>query len=236
MNREECIADAYLRSTGFKDIVFEPDGNVSPDFLIDGNIAVEVRRLNQNYFIEDEASGLEESRIPLFKLIELSLGKFDEQYNGFTYWVSVRFHRPIGTGNANKIAIANALTDFLRKQSMQSLEYNIKVTDNIYFRIRPAESVEGRVFRFAGGTDRESGGWVLNEFKMNFDYCVNEKSKNVGGRYNKYNIWWLILVDKIAYDFDKDERETIISMVRVNSFWEKVIVLNGLNGNNILEI
>lgn len=234
MNREENIAETYLKSLGFKDVVFEPDGNVAPDFLIDGKIAVEVRRLNQHYFTEDKTTGLEESRIPLFELMRLSLSEFDLQYKGVSFWVSISFHRPIGKGNTNKRAITKALTYYLSKPF--PLPCDIKVTESIYFRIFESKAVEGKVFRFAGGTDRESGGWVLNEFKKNFDHCVKEKSENIRGRYDKYTSWWLVMVDKIAYWFNEDEKKDIISIVRLNSFWDKVIVLNSLNGNNILEI
>jgi len=44
-----------------------------PDFSIDSRIAVEVRRLNQHFFTENEVQGLEEHQIPLFKLVELCL-------------------------------------------------------------------------------------------------------------------------------------------------------------------
>jgi hypothetical protein len=234
MNREENIAETYLKSLGFKDVVFEPDGNVAPDFLIDGKVAVEVRRLNQHYFTKDKAIGLEESIIPLFELLELSFSEFDWQYKGFSYWVSIKFHRPIGKGNTNRRAITKSLTYFLSKPFI--LPCDVKVTESIYFRILASQAVEGKVFRFAGGTDRESGGWMLDEFKKNFDHCVKEKSENIGSRYDKYTSWWLIMVDKIAHGFDEGEEKYIISMVRVNSFWDKVIVLDSLNRNNILEI
>ena len=80
MNREEKIAKVYLKSLGFKNVVFEPDGNIPPDFSIDGRIAVEVRRLNQNFFTKDEAQGLKEARIPLFRLLQSSLSEFDSHY------------------------------------------------------------------------------------------------------------------------------------------------------------
>jgi hypothetical protein len=85
MNREEKITETYLKSLGFKNVVFEPDGNIPPDFSIDGGIAVEARRLNQHFFAKDEAQGLEESRIPLFKLLESTLSEFDSGYEGFSY-------------------------------------------------------------------------------------------------------------------------------------------------------
>jgi hypothetical protein len=49
MNREEKVAKTYLEKLGLGEVLFEPNGNVPPDFLINGRIAVEVRRLNQHY-------------------------------------------------------------------------------------------------------------------------------------------------------------------------------------------
>ena len=234
MNREEKITEAYLKSLGFKDVVFEPDGNISPDFSIDGRIAIEVRRLNQHFFTKDEVRGLEETRIPLFKLLESSLSEFDSHYIGCSYWVSIRFHRPVEKGNTNKKAIVKALTDFLSRPF--PLPCDVKVTENIYFHIYPSQAVEGKVFRFAGGTDRESGGWVLAEFKKNFNHCVEEKTEKIKDLHDKYTSWWLLLVDQIAHGFNESEKDEVKSMVSVNTSWDKVVVLDSLTGNNILEI
>ena len=235
MKREEKITEAYLKSLGFKDIVFEPEGKSKlPDFRIDGNIAVEVRRLNQNYFMKNEVRGLEETRIPLFKLVESSLSEFDSHYKGCSYWVSIRFHRPVENGNANKKSIVKALSAFLSRPF--PLPCDVKVTENIYFHIYPSQAVEGKLFRFAGGTDRQSGGWVLAEFKKNFNYCVEKKTEKIKGLHDKYTSWWLVLVDQIAHGFNESEEKEVKSMVSVNFCWDKVIVLDSLNGNNILEI
>jgi len=88
------------------------------------------------------------------------------------------------------------------------LPCDIKVTENIYFHIWSSQAVEGRVFRFAGGTDRESGGFVLAEFKKNFDHCVKEKSEKIKGYHERYTSWWLVLVDKIAYGLMRMKRKT----------------------------
>ena len=59
-NEDEKIVYKYLQSLGYTDIIYEPDGNIPPDFLIDDTIAVEVRRLNlednqdQNEWIDSE--------------------------------------------------------------------------------------------------------------------------------------------------------------------------------------
>jgi hypothetical protein len=234
MKREEKITEAYLRSLGFKDVVFEPDGNISPDFSIDGRIAVEVRRLNQHFFTKDEVRGLEETRMPLFDLLKSSLSEFDSQYKGCSYWVSVRFHRPVEKGKTNRRAIAKALSHFL--SSPFPLPCDVKVTEHIYLHIFPSQSVEGKVFRFAGGTDRESGGWVLAKFKKNFNHCVEDKTEKIKQRHDKYTSWWLFLVEQIAHGFNESEKDEVKSMVSVNTSWDKVVVLDSLTGNNILEI
>ena len=65
----EALVETYLKGLGQIDVHYELDGNVPPDFLVDGRIAVEVRRLNQNH---DGGSGsgprgLEEAAIPLWR-------------------------------------------------------------------------------------------------------------------------------------------------------------------------
>jgi len=234
MNREEKITENYLKSLGYKNVVFEPDGNIPPDFSIGDRIAVEVRRLNQNFFSGDKVKGLEEDRIPLFNLLKSSFSRFDTQYKGRSYLVSVFFSRPTKCAKTVREAIRKSLTDFL--DNPLPLPRKIKVTAGMYFLVCSSKAVEGKIFRFAGGADRESGGFVLPEFKKNFDHCMKEKSEKISGYYTKYNTWWLVLVDKITYVFDEDEKKEIKSMVSVNSCWNKIIVLDSLNGNNMLEI
>ena len=50
MDHTEEIANKHLlaRFPGENRINYEPDGNIPPDFLIDNNIAIEVRRLNEH--------------------------------------------------------------------------------------------------------------------------------------------------------------------------------------------
>jgi hypothetical protein len=73
MDLTELRVFDYLRSRGLAEAVYEPDGNVPPDFSC-GDIAVEARRLNQH---DNAGNGLEVSRVPLlmkFRNLLLSLG------------------------------------------------------------------------------------------------------------------------------------------------------------------
>ncbi|MBI5968661.1 MAG: hypothetical protein HY882_12510 [Deltaproteobacteria bacterium] len=234
IKREELIAESYLNSLGIGDVVFEPDGNIPPDFLLKETTAIEVRRLNQHFFAKGEGRGLEEARIPLFGILQSTLAEFDPLYRGNSYWVSVRFRRPVGKSSANKRAIAKILTALLDKPLQ--LPCDLKVTESIGLHVFSSQPVEGKVFRFAGGTDRESGGWVLSEFTKNFKYCVEEKTRKVEDYRERYASWWLVLVDHIAHGFEENERKELRSMIGPIVSWDKVIVLDSLSGNSILEI
>lgn len=234
MKREERVAETYLKSLGIGEVVFEPNGNIPPDFLLNGTIAIEVRRLNQHSFRNGEVRGLEEASMPLFGLLPSALSEFDSSYEGRSYWVSVRFHRPVGKSAVNKKAITKALTAFLKEPSQ--LPCDLKATENIRFHIFSSQAVEGRVFRFAGGTDGESGGWVLSEFTKNFNHCVEEKTQKIKDYRDRYPSWWLVLVDHIAHGFEESEKNEVKSMIRSNTSWDKIIVLDSLSGNSILQI
>ena len=52
MNREELLAKNYLESLNLSSIIYEPDGNIPPDFLVDNHIAVEVTRLNEHIKVQ----------------------------------------------------------------------------------------------------------------------------------------------------------------------------------------
>jgi hypothetical protein len=60
MNASERLALAYLHGLDLGPVEFEPDGNIPPDFVVGGRIAVEVRRLNQQHVHADgTAQGFE---------------------------------------------------------------------------------------------------------------------------------------------------------------------------------
>lgn len=70
MDASEAVVEKLLKHMGFQSVVYEPDGNTPPDFLADGRVAVEVRRLNQNHDSGDGKRGLEEMSIPLWNKVE----------------------------------------------------------------------------------------------------------------------------------------------------------------------
>jgi hypothetical protein len=97
MKFEEEVALAHLRFRGYEDVRPHPDGrNRPPDLLVDGTIAVEVRRLNQNERGRETPKGLEEEAIPFTDWLNTLLAAFGT--DGPTRWVvKLRLKRPLPT-------------------------------------------------------------------------------------------------------------------------------------------
>jgi hypothetical protein len=95
MDRSERIVSEYLSYRGFRDVVYEADGNVPPDFLLNGCIAVEVRRLNQNEDKPDGPRGLEEAAIPLQAKVSRLLRTLGPSDGGESWYVVYTFRRPL---------------------------------------------------------------------------------------------------------------------------------------------
>ena len=95
MDDNEQSADQYLRSCGFTNPVYEPDGRVPPDFRVDGEIAVEVRRLNQMHKAGAEMRGLEQVQKSFTVKLPSLLKDLGPSAAQPSWFVSLSFRRPL---------------------------------------------------------------------------------------------------------------------------------------------
>ncbi len=95
MNDDEKQVKAHLESRGFTDVIREPVKDSTPDFLVNQKIAIEVRRLYENWFTESEVKGLEETAISLRKNILELLREFGKPVKDESWWVRFEFSRPV---------------------------------------------------------------------------------------------------------------------------------------------
>ncbi|MFW6030499.1 MAG: hypothetical protein ACOCRO_09655, partial [Halanaerobiales bacterium] len=192
MNKTEEHVYDYLKSKGYTSIIFEPDGHIPPDFLVDNHYAIEVRRLNQNFINNDNYEGLEETEIPLYMKVDEILSSFD-RVSDSSWFVWFRFSRPTASLKIIEESLNSFLKEFLEKDIKETVD--AKLDCGLEVKVFKAEKEYEKTFLVGGYSDLDSGGWVIKEMKKNIKICIDERSKKIEQYKQKYQEWWLFLVD-----------------------------------------
>jgi hypothetical protein len=182
MDDSERLVETYLRGIGFTDVRYEPDGNVPPDFLADGRVAVEVRRLNQNY--NDDSGrgprGLEETAIPLWRRVRSYLvGLGSAPASGESWYVFYRFSRPGPAWKDLKRELDALLLPFMTSANRQPFETRLALGSEFWIKVFRAPNSKPTFFQPAGYSDQQSGGWLIGEIETNLHHCIEEKSEKI---------------------------------------------------------
>jgi hypothetical protein len=210
MDHSEKLVETFLRAAGFTDVVYEPDGNVPPDFVADGRVAVEVRRLNQNYNdgTGNGTQGLEEVAIPLWRRIRDYLWSFPPSANGRSWYVTYRFSRPLPKWKDLKAQLDAVLNPFIASADPQPFEKKLEA--DFWIRVYPCPLPKPTFFRPIGHSDEQSGGDLIGEIRANLSHCVTEKTSKVQAYRPKYSEWWLVLPDYVGFGLDDFEQELFL--------------------------
>jgi hypothetical protein len=233
MDNEEKLVQNYLTNNFSKVIAYEPDGNKSPDFILGEEIAIEVRRLNQNFFHDNKAEGLEELNFPLFDAFRETLGSFGKQESDTSYLVGIIYKRPLDNIHEIKEQIKQKLQSFLQGPSL-SFPSQIIVSPKVRLFIQEVKSIDKNIFRSLGGSDENSGGRIISMYIENIQYCISEKSEKVNDYIQKYKEWWLILVDTMMWDLEKYELDEIAKYITDLGNFDKIIVIR--NGQELISL
>ena len=227
VDRTETIAQRHLISRGFTDIVFEPDGNVPPDFLVDGHIAIEVRRLNQNWTGASGYEGLEQVIFPLRSLFERVLPSLGPPDAAESWFVIYTFRRPLPPWKQLEAVIRGALVGLSGGALAQARK--LQVLPNLRLEVIRASKVHATKFLLGGFMDRDSGGFVVSEMDRNIKICVGEKTGKVAPVRSKYPHWWLVLIDHVAHSLSAQDHEHLRAILGEQSEWDKLIIVNPEN-------
>lgn len=225
MKHEEISANNYLRDCYGENVVFEPDGNIPPDFAVNSIIAVEVRRLNQHFYDGEKTEGLKQLSYPLYDALKDVLESFNTQYSGKSYFVSIDYERPLGKSMGEiKREIQIALKEFLQNEAL--LPCKVNINEKIEFWIDKSMPINGRVFRLGGEIDGDAGGWVISEYIDNIKFCIAQKSSKISQYLPRYKVWWLCLVDYMNLGLDHDDVKQVKSALTNLNEFARVIVIN----------
>ncbi|BBO77689.1 hypothetical protein DSCW_51060 [Desulfosarcina widdelii] len=233
MDATESHVFDHLAHRGYVDVIFEPDGNIPPDFLVDGVIAIEVRRLNKNYFNENGVKGLEEVSIPLVKKINTLLDNLGVPINDESWFVDFCFSRPVRHWKNLEPELRQALEEFKSSPAKQNAVFR---TPGFKLKIFRASKIHSTMFVMGGFIDGDANGWELPDMQMNVNFCVDEKSKKVEKYQHKYQQWWLMLVNRIVHGLSKSDQDKLRKLVSIEHAWDKIIIIDPQDHKKWFEI
>ncbi len=155
MDTSEKLADAYFNYRGFNSVVFEPRGKSKPpDFLLEGRIAVEVRRLNRNEVATSPTQkhrGLEEVVIPAWERIKQLLPSLGAPPTaGVTWFIEIKHSGPRIPWPQLQRAVRKCLEAF-RDSAPQNIT-TIRLFENFTLRLFPAGGPHSDCFVMGGRT------------------------------------------------------------------------------------
>jgi hypothetical protein len=223
---DEKLAEAYLESRGFTSIVYEPDGNIPPDFLVEGRIAVEVRRLNRHWVNQTGvAEGVETAQFALVRMLRALFKSLGPPKHGRSWFVNFEFERPLPPIIDLRRAIGRRLIA-IRDNELPPTGFTVASQISVDF--LPASEVHPLHFVLGGFGDDNTGGFLIPALEGHIKVCLDQKKEKIAPFRTKYREWWLILVDHIGYGAE--------GTVNVIHDWDRLILLNPLDPRAGIEI
>ena len=236
-NCDERRARQWLKSQGYTDIRdLSADGQDPPDFVVDGRIGVEVRRLN--VMIEDngEYLGAESLEKPLERTIGKVLKDVGEPPGGYSVDVS-----------CDLLATSLPEPEVTRKQVGQAVDEYVNILDKAWQSGEAPESwwahLKGRLSMHfhpfsAPGSGRfilmpveaatHMRGWVVKDLIDNIRRCIADKTDKIKHKVHLYPEWWLVLVERDLYAPGKSDDSwiTVRNGLGDTKPWSRVVVLS----------
>jgi len=222
LKREEKIAETYFKSLGFTNIEFEPKGNRTPDFVIENEIAIEVRRLNQFH----NGKPIEKVQYNLIPKIVNQLESFGNGKNSKSAFVGINYSRPIKIDKKIKEQI-NSILEIHSSQMESQKEY--KINDNLELNIFPSSEKLDFQFNFGSSIDFNQGGFVLGNIYESLKVIIEEKTRLIDQYKPEYKTWWLALIDNIGNGLSEKEMNQLRESIDFDLNFDKVFIISYLN-------
>jgi hypothetical protein len=233
MKPEEKTAKKYFDTLGFQNIEYEPDGNIPPDFLIDGSIAIEVRRLNQHHEIHTNPKPLENLEYRINPIVESIAKSFQSEDFSNSCFFAVRYSRPLEINNNLKRDIKKIFQEHLENLRLRKI---YKVRENLEIELFPISNKLDNIYNMGIISDQDAGGFIVGLIHENLKLVIEEKEGKINRHRDKYPIWWLALVDTIGFGISELDLSQLNTLPTIETYFQKVILINPIEPKKSIEI
>lgn len=254
-NEDELWAQDWLRQQGYRDI--RRPCSDPPDFVVDGNYAVEVTRLNQRIVVGDEENsrGEEEARKPLTDRIAEAIGQLGPPGNEGCSWeidCEYDFAEPLPTPKSVTRQVAEGLAPLLQPydetviSAMHSRHFDYdKHAGEISLVSFPHLCLDCGICLELAEFSHEPARFILQnvsdghgigvaaELKASIRNRICDKSRRVRnrGRIGEYDRWWLVLVDHVCHAPIQVLSQHELSYIQDHQFdfWSRIVIVSSRN-------
>ncbi len=233
MNKDEKIALDFLKSKGFNNIKYEPAGNVPPDFIVNGNVAIEVRRLNQNKLINNKYKPLETLQYKITQKITQIIQEFETDSFSTTLIVAISYSRPL---KINKTLIQKIKKEINYNLLSQAKRKSVMINENLELSFYRSDIDLGKSIILGFVSDDDAGGFVVSNIYENIKIVIPEKEMKIKKYYDKYSQWWLVLIDHISSGLDHIDKQQLLNLQYSNSLFKRIFIVSPENVKNVVEI
>jgi hypothetical protein len=117
------------------------------------------------------------------------------------------FRRPLDWRRIEKDVISQ-LNNF--KQSVSRANTTLKFDDSFELDLDRAHKDTGSFFNLLGSCDGDAGGAILAEVERNLRLCIEEKERKTAPYRDRYDEWWLLLINYVDLHMEAEDYETFI--------------------------
>lgn len=246
MDINESHVDQWLQDQGYTNVQFVTDTNDQPpDFIVNGSIAVEVRRLN--WMFGDENKGLECVEEPTKQDIKSVLRGAEQPPQGCKVFVSCDlFRTDLPDSNTIIREVQEAASDYVERikdslrQGQPPSPSRVEASLGMSIRFDTLTNSAANQFELmsvVAGVD--DSGWVVRDSIDNINRSINKKSDKIRDKHKIYTEWWLVLVEHNVHPTvlrNTDELQTVRNELVDTTLWSRIIILSNLEGVSPLSL
>lgn len=248
-NRDERRAQDWLESQGHTEIRDLSAENADPpDFVVDGRVGVEVRRLA---WMTDAAAGenlaAEELETPLRGTLSEALEKAGEPPGGYGVLVSCDLLATSlpETKKRAKRQVEQAVVEYTHRlnRDLQAgrppQRWRTERKGRLVLHFFPFSSSQPGRFTLAdveAATDLR--GWVVKDSIDNINRCIAEKTGKIEGIVDRYPEWWLVLMDHDVFTPGRGDEdwEPIRQGLVETKPWSRIVVLSWVHPSTHVDV
>ena len=234
MKQEEKHVEQFLKEHGFKTIDFEPLGeSKAPDFRIDGNIAVEVRRLNKHVAVNNTLQPIEDLEYKFVPKFRKLLDSMDDPDLDYSIAVTLKYKRPIKLSKDLLKGIKNSI---LKSTKLEVFGVEIEYNNQIKYELYKGNGKTEKTYNLIIWNDYDKGGIVQDARYEAARICINEKTEKLIDLKEKFSALWLILVDDIFSHVDYATKQDFERFPQIESIFDRIIIVSKINSKNWIEL